>query len=538
MAERVRQVPENRVEVTVHEPTIDAVFAGLNQCHLPGAAVGIAIRGKPVYRKGFGLANMELPVVLTPSIRMRIGSTTKHFVALAYLLLCEQGLAAIDDPIGKYLPELHPASRAATARQLMGHVSGLRDVHDICYQLSGIGRTASSADLLSLYEEMDDVNAAVGTTWIYNNGAYLMLSVAVERIAGRPLEQVLRDCIFEPVGMHDTMLRRLDTDFVPRSATLHMATPAGSFDKSYLGVALAGEGGIVSTVDDMLRWLAHMDAPVIGTATTWKLMKTPQTLPNGTCTDYGLGLMWDQYRGVETLSHAGGVLAGNSQMLKVPAASLDVAVMLNRGDVSAMLLTEKILDACLPGLSPTKHHALRANASGRTYCSPTTSRVIQLCVKDGQQVASIDGMDMPVEPDDTGRLWAAGIWRYLKQSLSLVGDVETAHSIHFSDFGTVDELVAVRASASDASDAIEGHYRSESTSTVVTITRNDDGAQLTTKGRFGSVVYKLEFLAPGVWRARHPTETFLGGILTFDKRSPLFRFSTFRTRSLPFRRCG
>src|SRR5438128_1835507 len=109
------------------EKKIDAVFADLNQCHLPGAAVGIAIGGKPVYRKGFGLANMELSVVLSPSIRMRIYSTTKHFTCLAYMLLCEDGKAGIDDPIGKHLPELHPVSRNVTVRQLMGNISGLRD---------------------------------------------------------------------------------------------------------------------------------------------------------------------------------------------------------------------------------------------------------------------------------------------------------------------------------------------------------------------------------------------------------------------------
>src|SRR5262249_45341936 len=85
---------------------IDRIFAGLDQCHLPGAAVGIAVDGKPIYRKGFGLASMELPIVLSPTIRMRIYSTSKHFTCLAYMLLCEEGKAAIDERLGTYLPEL------------------------------------------------------------------------------------------------------------------------------------------------------------------------------------------------------------------------------------------------------------------------------------------------------------------------------------------------------------------------------------------------------------------------------------------------
>src|SRR5687767_3459439 len=103
----------------VDEGEIDAIFKSIDQCHLPGAAVGIAVGGRPVYRKGFGLASVDAPLVLTPSTRLRIGSVTKQFTCLAYLLLCEEGRARIDDPVGKFLPEVHPASREATMRQLM-----------------------------------------------------------------------------------------------------------------------------------------------------------------------------------------------------------------------------------------------------------------------------------------------------------------------------------------------------------------------------------------------------------------------------------
>src|SRR5882757_1310892 len=116
--------------MSVSKPSVDfdakkigAIFSDLDQCHLPGVAVGIAIGGKPVYRKGFGLASMELPVVLSPSIRMRIGSTTKHFTAFAYMLMCEEGRAHPDDPLEKYLPELHRVTHKVTMRQLMGNTS-------------------------------------------------------------------------------------------------------------------------------------------------------------------------------------------------------------------------------------------------------------------------------------------------------------------------------------------------------------------------------------------------------------------------------
>jgi D-aminopeptidase len=544
-------VSKNTMEVRFDEKQIDSIFADVDQCHLPGAAVGIAVHGKPIYRKGFGLANIELPVALSPTIRMRIGSITKHFACFAYMLLCEAGAARIDDTIGTYLPELHDVTHDVTIRQLMGNIGGLRDVHDICWQFSGTGRPVSSAELLSLYRQIDDRCAPPGSTWLYNNGGFLMLSAAIERITGLSLEQVLDEKIFKPVGMVDTLLRRWDTDFVPNSATLHMIsssgnhenwwrnttsntmTPSRCFDRSYLGTALAGEAGMVSTIDDMLRWLAHMDEPIVGTAETWATMKQQQTLANGTCTGYGLGLMCGRYRGAETLSHPGGVMGGNAQMLKVPSAGLDIVVMLNRYDVFGVLLVEKILDTCLPSLEPVKEPTRRPIATG-VFHSPVTGRVIQLLASEHQQIVSIDGVDLPFAPDDRGVLWPTGALAYSKQAITLVGDPVTPHSIRFSDFGNRDELV--RAAAAGAPDVapVAGCYRSGTTGTEVRICETEAGPQLTAIGRFGSVVYPLECLAENIWRIKPNSAFPPGGILSFGRDE--FHFASFRTRALRFGR--
>ena len=332
---------KKRVAVKTDESRIDSIFAQLNSSHLPGAIVGIAIDGRPVYRKAFGVANSELPLGLSTSLKMRIGSTTKHFSCLAYLLLCEKGKAQIDDSIGKYLPEVHPTSRGITIRQLMGHVSGIRDASDICWHFSGTGKPVSSSELLSLYKSIDDINAAPGKSWIYNNGGYQLLSAALERITDQSLEDVLQELIFRPVGMYDTALRRFDTDFVPNSVTLHTPKPDKTFEKAYLGTALMGEGGMVSTVDDMLLWLRHMDSPEVGSPESWRLLRLPQTLTNGTSTGYGLGLMSGQFEGLETIGHAGTVLGGTADMLKVESAGLDVVVLVNRGDVRIPCSLEK-----------------------------------------------------------------------------------------------------------------------------------------------------------------------------------------------------
>jgi D-aminopeptidase len=526
-----------KATVDFNEARIDALFADIDQCHLPGAVVGIAIGGKPVYRRGFGLANMELPVALSPSIRVRLGSTTKHFTSLAYMLLCEDGDASIDDPVGMHVADLNPIARQVTMRQLMTNTGGLRDVCDIRLQFSGIGgRPVPCAELLALYRDIDDVCAPAGTAWIYNNGGYLLLSAALEAISGQSLEELFRTRIFEPTGMHDTMVRRWDSDFVPNSASPHMRDSAGRFTRETWGLDFAGAGAVVSTIDDMLRWLAHMDNPVVGSKATWQLMKEPQKLINGTSTGYGFGLFNGLYRGVETLSHAGSWTGGNAQMMKVPAAGLDIAIMSNRHDVWGMLLANQILDACLPKLDASKTPASASFATG-VFRSPRTARVVELFPKSGQQVVAIDGHDMFAQTCDDGVLRPITMYGYIKWTVTPLGSLDEApEAITLSDFGNRDQLIREpRVEAPDAN-TIVGHYRSAMTGTEAAILETVKGPQLHTRGRFGSAVYDLECIAAGVWRARQQGTIPWGGLALFDRDKGDFRFTSYGTRSLPFTR--
>lgn len=521
--------------VRFNEKTVDEIFSVVDQCRLPGAAAGIAIRGTPVYRKGFGLASMELPQVLSPSTRMRIGSSTKHFTALTWMLLCEDGIARLDDPIGKYLPELHPVAQRVTARQLITHVSGLRDAFDISWHFNGTGKRVTSEDLLSLYTTIDDINEAPGRAWIYNNGGYVVLSAAIERITGQPLDVVMRDRIFTPVGMNDTLLRRWDSDFVPNSATLHTLNECGQFERSYLGTAGAGQGGISSTVDDMLRWLAHMDNPRVGSIATWTTMRTPQSLENGMSTGYGLGLRRHKHRGVDIISHSGGVMGGNCQMLKAPALGLDIVILVNRSDIFGISLAENILDACLVGIDPPAQPAAAPLHAG-TFQSSRTGRVVQLFSHANQQMASIDGFDLPVKADDDGLLRPTGIYPQRGQGILIRDELAEPRCVELHAYGSVDELVRI-AEDRGASRVPTGRYVSATTGIQVEIVETENSAQMRTAGPSGSATYDLVSLGPGVWRARLPNAAFPpGGILVFDSNDAAFSFWSFRTRALRFRK--
>lgn len=494
------------------EQKVDEIFSAVDQCRFPGVAVALAIDGAPVYRRGFGLANMELPVLLGPSMRMRIGSTTKHFTALAYMLLCEEGRAGLDDPIGKYVPEMHAVGRDVTMRQLMGHTSGIRDAMAVSMMMDGPFRPTSDKELLAYYEWLDDVDFAPGASWSYNNGGYILLTAAIERITGETLDDILRKRIFEPVGMYDTMLRRRDTDFVPNSATLHFRTPDGRFTRDYMGLEISGAGGIVSTMDDMLRWLRHMDAPVVGSAETWRLMREPHRLANGSFTVYGLGLVANAYRGVATISHGGGVVAGNSQMIKVPSAGLDISIASNRADVSAADLANKIIDLCVEGLEPLPATNALEKRSG-VFLSKRSGRVLELLVHGDAQLMALDGAPpLPLTADADGIFKLPAIMGFILQSFR-IGE----QTVLLTDFGSEDVFERIDPTPDATLGAHCGFYRSGATGLALEFAQDADGARLKAHGRYGAVDYQLQPITGTIWKASMKGPfSMLGGIASFS----------------------
>ncbi len=507
---------------------IDAIFAPFDQCHAPGAVVGIAVDGVPVYRKGFGRASVELPVLLSPSMRMRIGSTTKHMAALALMLLCEEGRAGLDDEIGKYLPELNEASRHVTLRHLMSHTSGIRDVYQLSMFMHGFEPKVTDAGMLDYYRTIDDVEFEAGESWSYNNGGYLLVTAAIERITGQSLDEVLSRRIFQPLGMYDTQLRRWDGDFLPNSASLHMVDGKGGYRREGMGMELTGAGGVLSTMDDMLRWLRHMDCPVVGCAATWQLMKAPQRLANGTVTAYGFGLVPSRYRGVETLSHPGGVIGGNSQMIKVPSAKLDISIAVNRADANSIDLAYRVIDACLDGLEPAS--SPQTPAAPGIFLSTRSGRVIEILAMGQSRFVSVDaGMPMEIVPDEDGVWRPAPMFSLIKQFLEV-----KKGALRFSDFGNEDLLQRVDPAEGPLGPRA-GEYRCEPIEVTAHLLEEGGRARLTTRGRYGAAEYDLEPLTPRVWQAksRQPFSP-LAGVVTFEAGREGFVLTGDRMKRLRF----
>lgn len=497
---------------------IDALLAPFDRGNAPGFAVGVALGGRPGYRRGVGLASVELPVTLSPSIRMRIGSTSKHFTVLAVMLLAEEGRLSIDDSPRRTLPELPGWAERITLRQLMAHTSGMRDSLDLLLHAAGPGMAGPADIHLRLLARLDDLNSEPGATWSYNNGGYALLSEIVARVSGMPLAVFLQERIFAPVGMHDTVLRPLDTDLLPNSATLHVPTPAGGWARGVFGVPIGGEGGIVSTVDDMLRWLRHMDAPTVGSAESWAAMRTPVATHG-----YGLGLFTDRWRGVTRVHHAGAVVGGSCQMIKLVEPGLDIIAMSNGlSGLDLHRLVDAIAAACVPDLAPPEPSVPAAPVTG-TFHSAATGQKLTLEEAGGAQAIRIAGMTLPARRDGEGRLSVA-----LAPTDLRVLPRADGSALDITEFGTSDVLLRVEPPARPA--PIDGHYANAAAGLTLAI----DGTALRLAGELGGTDYRVAAIGPRLWEAR-ATGTLPLELLIEDAGDDLL-VTTGRTRRQRFTR--
>ncbi|MBO1358845.1 beta-lactamase family protein [Acetobacter sacchari] len=509
-------------QVHVDVDKLDGLLAPFDSTSAPGFAVGVGLKGRPVYRRGVGLASVETSTALSPSIRMRIGSTSKHFCVLALMLLKEDGLLSLDDSPRRVLPELPAWADDMTIRQLMAHTSGMRDSLDILMLSAPPSAPIAADEQFKMLCQTKSVNFLPGNGWSYNNGGYVLLSMIIERLSGAPLGEFLRERIFLPVGMVDTMLRPLDTDLVPNSATLHVPDLSGGWRRGVMGAPVGGEGGIVSTVDDMLRWLAHMSTPRVGSAESWAEMRTPAASHG-----YGLGLMMGTYRGLSTVHHAGGVIGGSCQMLKVVDCDLDVIVISNgRNALDLYNLVDAIIDSCVADLPVIQQDTVGAVATG-TYYSKNSGRVLKISENNGNPFMMINGMTLPAKRDRSGA-YSVSI---MPTDIRVMPDGPDFETLNAIEFERTDRLERVHPPASHSEKKeLFGEYKSEISELFAFI----NGNVMRVSGVNGSQDYTLEQIGSDIWMAT--TQSFFPMLITLEVSESGILMSSGRTARLHFKR--
>jgi D-aminopeptidase len=542
---------------------LDELFKPWNRGDAPGVIAGIAHKGEVVYRRAFGLASIEHATALKPATRMRIGSTTKQFCALGIMLLAEEKKLDIRQPVRTYLPELSGVSGEPTLLQLMHHTGGLHDPMMACLFVNGgsFGQLPAGGTL-QLLPRMQERNFAPGTRLAYSNCGYTLLTLVTERVSGQSWEVFMADRVFGPMSMNDTTLLRSDLEILPGVATPHCLQKDGSWRRGiYPSDELLGAGGIISTVDDMLIWAAHLRSAkkTIGSVAIWEQMVERQRFTNGSTANYGLGLMVNRHRGVEVVHHAGATFGAQCQMLTAPAHELDIVVLINRADASAQALALKALEAVLEeqGLGPEDPPLNVAECSallGRWY-GPQSHTLLEIASQkltpEMPEVMLASVYNSPVgvwkRGGDGGLHTPEGPFSKLEiHRLPQGATPPDSLDVHVcGDLERFDRLPAAPPTAQDLASELCGRYRYAAFGKEVELRFRDDRLWLDLLPFCGRAEWEIEVcsdavLACGVLHTIPPATLPMPATLSIERndgRVTGFWFDTDRWRNVRFDRC-
>ena len=309
---------------------VDAVFAEWNKPTSPGCALGVFRDGKIVYERGYGMADVENDVPITPSSVFYVGSLSKQFTAAAAALAISSGSLSPDDSIRKYLPELPSYADAITVRHLVHHTSGLRDYNTL---LSIAGRRGDEAydnpTVLRITARQQALNFAPGAEYLYSNTGYTLLAIVVERATKTPFAAFADANIFKPLGMTETHFHTDAGRLVKRRANAYMLRPDGSVRLDTPSNERAGAGGVFTSVRELLHWDENFYTAKVGGRQLIDQLQTPGRLKDGTALTYGWGLQVGTYRGSRIVEHGGSLGGYRAHLIRFPEQHTSFAALCN-----------------------------------------------------------------------------------------------------------------------------------------------------------------------------------------------------------------
>ncbi|MGY4397572.1 D-alanyl-D-alanine carboxypeptidase [Sphingomonas sp. UYAg733] len=323
--------------------------AAANQVIAKGLAPGVsyaAMRdGKIVHSFYAGLANMETGTVPAPHSPWRIGSLSKQFTVAALFLLAEQGKLSLDDPLARHMPEF-PRAGTIRIRQMLNHTSGLgnyTDIENVKLLLNTARSEYDDAELIQiLLTKGTSFKFEAGKSWAYSNTAYVLLGMVAARVAGAPLALLLREKLFDPMGLSDT---RVDdsAEIVPGRVSGYTPSAAGTgfANASFLSLSFVGAAGNVrSTVTDLCRWHDRLLGGHVLQPASLAAMLAPARLTDGTLAMEGegakrapsghvMGLQVATSEQGRVISHTGGLMGFVARMKSFPDRGTTVALTVN-----------------------------------------------------------------------------------------------------------------------------------------------------------------------------------------------------------------
>lgn len=287
------------------DPVDRLIQAEMKRRHIPGLALAVVRDGKPIKVKGYGLADIENNVRVTPESVFELASIGKTFTATAIMMLVEEGRLRLDDTIDRYLPDPPEAWKAITIRHLLTHTAGLSDR----FESVQFGPYVGKAEMYDGVRK-DEASARPGERWSYSDPGYFLLGMILEKASGTSWSEFLNERIFRPLGLTATSTQDLTT-ILPRRVHGYGRRGGKWINiRRVVEMELFSFGGLFSTVGDLAKWDAALYTEKLLKRSSLEQMWTPATLSDGSRVaswdgSYGLGWFLSEQRGHRYVGHSG-----------------------------------------------------------------------------------------------------------------------------------------------------------------------------------------------------------------------------------------
>ena len=328
---------------------VDELFAEWDTEDSPGAAVGVFKDGRIVYARGFGVANLDYGIPITPQSVVRIGSISKQFVAMCIAILAEQGRISFDDDIRAYLPQMRQYEETVTIRHLLHHTSGIREyltLVDLIGRPEGSVFGYTTRELVELLARQQALAFDPGDQFSYTNSGYFLLAQIVSRVSGMTASAFARENVFDPLGMSHTRFYDDPNAIIPNQALGYSPTPEGGYRLDILRSDVIGDLGVITTVEDLLHWDSNFYEKKLGAGTKDLIatMFTRGRTDAGEELSYALGLEFGSYRGLNTMGHGGSAVGYVAEFLQFPEQRFSVVVLSNLSSFRPGRLARQVAD--------------------------------------------------------------------------------------------------------------------------------------------------------------------------------------------------
>jgi len=321
----------------------------------PGCAIGVALNSETIFQKAFGLAEIEHNVPNTVDTIFESGSVGKQFTAASIVLLSLEGKLKLDDPVRNYIPEMPDYGSPLTIRNLLNHTAGLRDWGSVM-QLTGAGRgdrVISQELAMQVILDQRGLDFKPGDEYSYSNSGYTLLSTIVERVSKQKLPAFTAERFFKPLGMTHSSWRDDYRRLVPGRAQGYSKDGSGKWQLDMPFMNVYGNGGMLTTIGDWLKWNAMLDSRSLG-APLVEALETTGVLNDGRKITYALGLTVSKYKGQTEISHNGSTAGYQTYLGRFPDNKLSVAIVCNGVVPNSTNLAHSIVDEIVGPASDSK----------------------------------------------------------------------------------------------------------------------------------------------------------------------------------------